>query len=740
MAIVYSEKTREFHLFNDKISYLLQVMPNEEIGNLYFGKHIKHKEDFSYLVEGSPRSLAVYDKENDYFFSQQYSRMEYPGRGTGDFREPAYQILQENGSYITHFEYVSHRIYAGKKELPGLPMTYVEKENEAESLEIHLCDRQICTECVLNYTIFRDYPAIARSVSFQNKGTEPVVLTRVLSASIDLPDANYEMIQLSGAWSRERRRISGKLRQGLQGIGSCRGISSAEQNPFIALKRPMTDERTGEVIGCSLIYSGNHLEQVEVDTNDTARIQIGIHPEGFAWRLEEGEEFQSPEAVIVYSEHGMNGMSQVFHKLYRTRLVRGKWRDQERPVLINNWAATGMEFTEEKLLQLARIGKELGMELFVMDDGWFGGREDDKTGLGDWFVKNKNKLPDGIPGIASKVKDMGMHFGLWFEPEMVNKNSDLYREHPDWILCPPGRTPHPSRNQYLLDFSRQEVVDAIFEMMDQILGSAPVCYVKWDMNRYMTDCYSVAVSPEEQGKVGHKYILGVYSLYERLIRKYPDILFESCSSGGARFDPGMLYYAPQTWTSDDTDAMERIQIQDGTSYVYPLSTMGAHVSAVPNQQVGRVTPLQTRGNVAVFGMLGYELDLSELTNKEKEIVKEQIKFYKKYRGLIMQGTFYRLLDPFQNNDSAWMVVSEDRNTALVGFYRRQGIPNGPWIRLYLDGLDENKRYYLETDSDRTILYGGDELMRVGMVVKTEQLCNQGGDYSSVVFVLQAAPQ
>lgn len=737
MAIIYSETTKEFHIYNDKVSYILQVMPNGEMGNLYFGKRIQHKEDFSYLVEGRLRSLAVYNKENDYFFSQQYSRMEYPGRGTGDFREPAYQILQQNGSLVTHFEYVSHKIYAGKKELPGLPATYVEQDDEAESLEIHLYDRQICTECVLKYTMFRDFPVIARSVCFENKGTEPIVLTRVLSASLDLPDADYDMIQLSGAWSRERSLISGKLRQGIQGIGSCRGISSAEHNPFIALKRPQTNERTGEVIGCSLIYSGNHLEQVEVDTNNTVRIQLGIHPEGFSWKLSEGEVFQSPEAVIVYSEHGMNGMSQTFHKLYRTRLVRGKWRDRERPVLINNWEATGVEFTEEKLLRIAKTGKELGMELFVMDDGWFGGREDDKTGLGDWFVKNREKLPEGIPGIASKVEDMGIHFGLWFEPEMVNKDSDLYREHPDWILCPPDRTPQPSRNQYILDFSRPEVVDAIFDMMDRVLGSAPISYVKWDMNRYMTDCYSATASVEEQGKVRHKYILGVYSLYERLIKKYPDILFESCSSGGARFDPGMLYYAPQTWTSDDTDAMERVKIQYGTSYVYPLSAMGAHVSAVPNQQVGRVTPLETRGNVATFGILGYELDLSALTDEEKKVIKEQIHFYQKYRSLIMNGTFYRLLDPFQGNDSAWMVVSEDRNIALIGFFRRQGVPNGPWIRLYLDGLDENKQYYLETGTDRETLYGGDELMNVGMVVKEEQLCNHGGDYSSGIFVLQA---
>ena len=736
MAVKYSEKTGEFHLYNQQLSYILQILPNGEMGNLYFGKKIRHKEDFSYLLEGRMRSLTVYPVEGNSVFSPECSRMEYPCTGTGDFREPAFELRQENGSRITHFQYCSHRIYKGKENLPGLPALYVEQDCEADSLEITLMDEVLQAECILRYSIFNEASAITRSVSFRNLGQERIVLERVMSASVDLADMEYEMIQLSGAWARERHVITRGVNPGIQGAGSRRGISSAEQNPFLALKRPKTDETRGEAYGFSLIYSGNHMEQVEADTFGMTRVQIGIHPDGFEWQLKPGEHFQSPEAVLVYSEDGLGGMSRTFHKLYRTRLVRGVWRDRERPVLINNWEATGVDFTEQKLLEIAEEGKALGMELFVLDDGWFGNREDDSTGLGDWYVKNWKKLPDGIKGLGEKINGLGLQFGLWFEPEMVNQDSDLYRAHPDWILCPPGRTPSPSRNQYLLDFSRKEVVDAIYEMMEKILSEAPVGYVKWDMNRYMTECYSVTKEPEAQGKVMHQYILGVYELYERLIQRFPEILFESCSSGGARFDPGMLYYAPQTWTSDDTDAMERLKIQYGTSFVYPLSAMDAHVSEVPNQQVGRVTPFETRANVAMFGIFGYELDLTKLTADEKELVRAQIAFTKRHRRLIMTGEFYRLISPFEKNDAAWMVVSEDRIEALAGFYRMNGIPNGGYIRLKLAGLDSEKNYILNFDD--SVIYGGDELMNAGMVIEESRLTNFGGDSSSGIYYLKEA--
>ena len=733
MSIIYSNESKEIHLFNDHISYIIKILSNGQLGNLYYGNRISHKDDFSYLLEGGPRPLAVYNKENDYFMSPQYTKMEYPCIGTGDFRQPAIEVRQEDGSEIINFVYEGHKICKGKKGLKGLPAVYTESDEEADTLEILLTDSLLHLNCILIYTIFRDYPVIIRSVRLENQGMQKVILERVLSASVDLPDADYEMVHLAGAWSRERHIKVRHLERGIQGIGSRCGISSADHNPFLALKRPNTSEHSGEVYGFSLVYSGNHIDQIEVDNCNVARIQLGIHPGGFRWPLNSGESFQSPEAVMVYSNHGLNGMSQVFHKLYRTRLVRGQWRDKVRPILINNWEATGAAFTEEKIIKIAQTGKELGLELFVLDDGWFGSRDDDLSGLGDWYVTNFNKLPNGIEGVARKVKSLGMDFGIWIEPEMVNKDSDLYRMHPDWILCAPGRTPSPARNQYVLDFSRQEVVDYIYEMISKVLENAPISYIKWDMNRYLTECYSVEKSPEDQGKVYHQYILGVYQLYERLISKFPYILFESCSSGGARFDPGMLYYAPQTWTSDNTDAMERIKIQYGTSMVYPLCTMGAHVSESPNQQIGRVTPIETRGNVAMFGEFGYELDLEELTDHEKEIVKQQVEFVKVHRELIHDGEFYRLLNPWERDDSAWMVVSEDKKEALVGYYCMHAESNDSFKRLRLAGLDPNKRYKIDKKAD--IVFGGDELMYTGLVIRNDELCANRSDYSSTVYYI-----
>ena len=734
MAIIFSGNSMEIHLYNEKISYIIKILGNGQLGNLYFGKRVHHRDDYSYLLEGGCRPLAVYTKENDYFMSPQYTKMEYPDTGRGDFREPAYGILHKNGSRISAFSYKGHKIFQGKKKLKGLPAVYVESEEEAETLEVLMEDEVTKMQMVLSYTIFKDYPVLARSVRYINNGNEVQYLTRALSASIDFPDAEFEMLQLSGAWARERHIKCRKLQQGIQGIGSRRGISSAEHNPFIALKRESTDEFQGEVYAFSLIYSGNHIEQVEVDTNDMTRVLIGIHPDGFCWPLEPEEEFQTPEAVIVYTDKGLNGMSHVFHDLYASRLVRGEWRGKERPVVINNWEATGMHFTEHKLLEIAKTAKEAGVELFVLDDGWFGNREDDRTGLGDWYVTNFEKLPDGIEGLARKIEKLGMKFGLWFEPEMVNKNSNLYRMHPDWILCPPDRIPSPSRNQYVLDFSKEEVVDYIYGMMDALLGKAQVSYIKWDMNRYITECYSRDTSPAGQGKIYHQYILGVYSLYERLIQKYPNVLFESCSSGGARFDPGMLYYAPQAWTSDNTDAYERIKIQYGTSMVYPVSSMGAHVSEVPNQQVGRTTPLETRGNVAMFGAFGYELDLSTLLETEKKQIREQVDFFKQHRRLLQFGRFYRLINPFEEEEAAWMTVSEDRTEAIVGFFCCLKLPNAPWFRLHLHGLAEDKKYIINNDIHH--IYYGSELMYAGLIIHNESLCGLKGDFSSAIYFIK----
>ena len=714
MGIIFQENTGEFHLYNGQISYLMKILRNGQLGQLYFGKKIPPKEDYGYLLENRYRPASAYVFDNDYSFSLEHLKQEYPAYGTTDFRMPALEILQPNGSRITDFQYVSHKIYKGKPALKGLPATYTESEEEADTLELLLRDELLQIEMTLVYTIFRQENAIARSVRFENKGTAACQITRAMSLSLDLPDADYEWIQFSGAWGRERYVKTRVLQQGIQSVNSTRGGSGHFHNPFVMLKRPTADEFQGEVMGFSLVYSGNFLAQAEVDTYDVTRMMIGINPFGFSWQLEPEEEFQTPEAVMVYSAEGMNGMSQTFHRLYRTRLARGYWRDRERPVLINNWEATYFDFTEEKLLDIARTAKEDGVELFVLDDGWFGTRCGETSGLGDW-TPNLKRLPDGIKGLSEKIEALGLKFGLWFELEMVNKDSDLYRSHPDWIIQTPGRHASHGRKQYVLDFSRKEVVDHIYEMVAALLREAKISYIKWDMNRYITECFSQAYEANRQGEIFHRYILGVYELYDRLSREFPQILFESCASGGGRFDPGLLYYAPQCWTSDDSDALERQKIQYGTSYVYPISSMGAHVSITPNHQLNRITPLKTRGYVAAFGAFGYELDLARLTQEEREIVREQIRFVKKYRKLIHTGTFYRLLSPFEENFTAWMVVSQDRRQAIVAYFKTLNDVNREYRRLRLKGLDQSLIYHMSEEGKRQREFYGSELMNIGII-------------------------
>jgi alpha-galactosidase len=741
VKIYYNETEREFHLQNDYISYIIKIMKNNQLGHLYFGKRLNHRESFGHLMNVLPRAYTAYVFKDDFKFSLDLLRQEYPSYGTTDFREPAYQVKQENGSIITNFEYQNHKIYNGKPKLDGLPSTYTENDSEALTLEIWLKDSLINMDLILIYTIFEEYAVITRSAKFINNGKQKLKLMRAMSMSIDLPDADYDMLHLSGAWARERYIKHRKLQPGIQSVSSIRGASSAQQNPFIALKRPWTTEFEGEVFGFNLIYSGNFLAQVEVDYDNVTRVIMGIHPFNFGWVLDSGESFQTPEAVLVYSDKGLNGMSQIFHKLYRNRLVRGKFRDGIRPILINNWEATYFDFNEEKILELAKAAKELGIELFVLDDGWFGNRNDDFSSLGDWH-ENREKLPNGIKGLADKITAMGLKFGLWIEPEMVNEDSNLFKQHPDWIIKVPGRRVSHGRNQYVLDFSRNEVVNYIYEMISKILREAPISYVKWDMNRNITEPYSVVLPPERQGEVFHRYILGVYSLYERLTSEFPDVLFESCAGGGGRFDPGMLYYAPQAWASDNTDAIERLKIQYGSSICYPINSIGSHVSAVPNHQVGRITPIDTRANVAYFGSFGYELDLNKLTDKEKENVRQQVKFFKKYRELIHKGTFYRINSPFEGdgNITSWMVVSEDLKEAIIGYYQVLAQPNQGLKKLRLKGLDTKYLYRIVGSSES---YYGDELMYSGLPLNNFYLeifnrdKGDSADFRSKIYVIKA---
>lgn len=749
MAIIFHEHSGEFHLYNNEVSYIITILKNGQLGQLYYGARLADRESFEHFLELQARPMAACAFEGDLAFSMEHIRQEYPAYGHGDMRNPAYEVQLENGSRISEFVYKEHKIYDGKPELPGLPAVYTEENSEAQTLEITLEDKVIQTKLILSYTIYNEYAAIARNARFECENPCGITLNQAMSASVDLPDYEFEMIELTGAWARERAVKTRKLEHGIQSIYSMRGCSSNNYNPFLALKRPDAGERSGEVYGFSLVYSGNFLAQVEVDTYDVSRIMLGIHPSGFTWKLKEGECFQTPEAVFVYSAEGLNKMSQTFHELYRTRLARGVWRDKVRPILVNNWEATYFDFDEEKILSIAETAQRLGIELFVLDDGWFGKRDDDTTSLGDWFP-DQSKLPDGITGIADKINKLGLKFGLWFEPEMVNKESLLYKEHPEWLLETPDRTSSHGRNQFVLDFSKKEVVDHIYSMMEKILSEASVSYIKWDMNRCMTEVYSNGMGAEYQGQVMHRYILGVYDLYDRLTKKFPEILFESCASGGARFDPGMLYYAPQCWTSDDTDAVERQKIQYGTSMVYPISSMGAHVSAVPNHQLLRNAPLDTRANVAYFGTFGYELDLNKLTEEEQETVKEQVAFMKEYRELIQKGTFYRLVSPFEGtgNVTAWMVVSKDKKEAIVGCYRTLQRVNASFQRLKLEGLDETLTYDItvkkETVSNDPVSHGGDELMRAGLSVSDascgenrEKYNGSNGDYQSRLYILKA---
>ncbi len=740
MAVIFHENTQTFHIYNQYVSDILYIMQNGQIENLYYGRVINDKEDFSYLHEEVMRSQMSVCIPEPGLLSMHYVKQEYPVYGTGDYRSPALTIRQKNGSEIVDFKYESHEIFSGKRPLKGLPAVYTESGEEAETLEIKLHDSVINADLILSYTIFRDYPVIIRNARILHKGTAEIRLEGMMSASVEFPDMDYEMLQLSGAWGRERYIKTRKLEMGIQSIQSlCGTCSSAEQNPFLALKRPDTTEDAGEVFGFSLVYSGNFLAQVEVSTFDMTRVMIGIHEQGFSWELNCGEEFQTPEVVMVYSDKGLNGMSQTYHRLYRTRLMRGKWRDSARPILLNNWEATYFDFTEEKILQIAKKAKEVGVELFVLDDGWFGTRNDDYQGLGDWFV-NTDKLPDGIAGLSRKIEEMGLKFGLWVELEMVNKNSDCYREHPDWLIGVPDRFESFARHQHVLDFSRPEVVDYIYDAITKILDESRISYIKWDMNRYMTEPFCRTEKPENQGKTMHKYILGVYDLYSRLTERYPEILFESCSSGGARFDPGLMYYTPQTWTSDDSDAGERQKIQYGTSLVYPIVSMGAHVSAVPNHQLFRKTPLSTRANVAYFGTFGYELDLNLLSEAEIEEVKEQICFMKKYRHLIqVEGDFYRIRSPFKGNETAWIVVSRDKTQAVAAFYQRLNKVNASWLRMNFKGLDEKMLYEVKWD-DHILRAYGNELMYAGIPIDREALNKKGGDFASILYTLEAVQQ
>ncbi len=739
MPAAWNAATNEMHLHNGRISYLARVLEDGTLGHLYFGPALDPGRSYGHLgrrpFEGFSNRIG-----------EPVAR-EVPTPGDGDFRVPALVVEPADGSPVLHLAYAGHAMSAGKPPIPGLPSTYCETAEEAETVEILLQDEPSGVEVALRYTIFAGLPAIARSARFRNGGDGAVRVRCAMSASLDLPDAGWEMVQLSGTWSRERHVVVRPLAPGRQSISSQRGTSSHEHNPFVVLRRPSTTEEHGEAYGFSLVYSGNFRVEAEVDAFATTRVRIGIEPDGFTWTLEPGEELETPEAILVYGADGLDDLSQAYHRLFRDRLARGTWRDRPRPVLLNSWEGTYFDFTEESIVEMAAAARDLGVELFVLDDGWFGQRDDDTSSLGDWTV-DRRKLPGGLEAVARRVRDLGMEFGLWIEPEMVNPRSRLFEEHPEWAIGVPGGPRTESRNQLVLDLSRREVVDHLFTVLAEALRSAPITYVKWDMNRSLTEPYSAALAPDRQGELFHRHILGVYELWNRLTRAFPEILFESCASGGGRFDPGLLAFAPQTWTSDDTDAIERLAIQWGTSLAYPLSSMAAHVSNVPNHQTGRVTPLATRAAVAFFGVFGYELDPRTLDADDRAAIRAQVAFYKEHRDVLQRGHFHRLRSPFEGdrNSAAWMAVAEGARRAVVGWYRVLNRADPGPERLRLRGLDPAVRYRVRAwpaTGDRierinALVRGGDDLMQAGLFFEADRHeAPVLGDFHARVFALEA---
>ena len=725
MAILYYDEKKLFQLNTENTTYVIGLSPEGYVGHVYYGPLLHGEPDLYPLRMDEPPFTPSVNKREKSSFLDRFP-MEYPTGGVGDYRESCLNIRNAQGRMGCEIFFDSHEIFKGKRPLTGLPASFG-TEDEVETLEITCKDPVLDLVVVLSYSVFTKENVITRSVRVKNEGSEALKVEKIYSACLDMDNEDFEMLSLHGSWGRERHIQQGALRYGKQLVSSGRGESSHQEHPFVAMVTPGTDQERGEVYAMHFVYSGNFIGQVERCQFDTVRMVMGINQEEFCWNLKAGDEFQAPEVVMVYSAEGLGKMTRSYHAFYRRHMIRSPYNHKKRPILINNWEATYFDFDKEKILNIAKGASELGVEMLVLDDGWFGKREGDVSGLGDWYV-NTDKLEGGLKPIADGINAMGMKFGLWFEPECISEDSDLYRAHPDWAIQIPGRQPNRSRYQLILDMGREDVRDYLYERMTAILDSANIEYVKWDMNRHISDVYSAVLPKERQGEASHRYMLGLYDLLERLVSRYPDLLLEGCSGGGGRFDLGMLYYSPQIWCSDDTDAVERLSVQYGTSFCYPISAVGSHVSAVPNHQTGRITPVETRGTVAMAGSFGYELDLNLLSDGEKEEVKEQIKTFKKYYNLTHEGEYYRLTNPMENRlYAAWEFVSQDQSEALVHGMQILAQPSGPSIHIPVRGLKADAMYEVNGElvrSGRALMHGGLNFPR------------QTGDFKAVEFYLK----
>jgi len=727
MSIRIGEQERLFSLETEHTLYQMKADETDVLLHLWYGP--RTGADMGYRIRTVNRGFCgnPYEAQERLDYSLDTLPQEYSGNGVGDYRSAAVQAEHRSGSMSVDWRYAGYRLLKGKEKPAGLPG--VRGNADTEGLEIILEDKAGGLAAYLAYWVFAEYDVIVRSARIENRGEAAVFLTKAASLCMDFPYGRQEVIHFHGRHAMERipERVpvpaGGRL-----AFESRRDMSSHQSNPFIILTEPDTTERRGICRGFMLMYSGNHLEEVSADQTGSTRVVCGIHPEGFRWKLEPGDSFQTPEVILSCSEAGLNALSRNYHRLIRSEVIAPRWRGAKKPVLVNSWEACYFDFDAEKLMKLARSAAELGMEMLVLDDGWFGKRDDDTTSLGDWDC-NEKKLGCSLGELSERIHSLGLRFGLWFEPEMVSPDSDLYRAHPDWALADPGRYPMVARRQLVLDMGRKEVQDYLFDTLSTILKGARIEYVKWDFNRSVANVWSRALPEDRQGEAAHRFMLGTYRLLERLTEAFPEVMIEGCSGGGGRFDAGMLYYCPQIWCSDNTDAVERLEIQRGTSYGYPPCTMGAHVSACPNHQTGRTVPLETRGIVAQAGTFGYELDPSRMTEAEKKTVKEQIAAFHRHEKLTTGGDWYRL-DETEEDWTSWMVVSPDRNEALVSVAATHVRANGSFPFIRLQGLDPEKVYLREDTGERltgaALMYGGIPLPQFAGDYPAKQIYLSGG--------------
>lgn len=748
MGIRYMEEEKLFKLDTPGSTYVCSVTEGFLL-HLYYGEPVSD-DDVRYLarIYEDPFTPSVNDRDRGKFLDAAY--FEYPAEGVGDARDGCLRLENAGGHQGCSLYYTAHRILAGKPEIAGLPATYGD-EKDCTTLEIELRDEVTGLFVTLSYTVFEEIDAIARNVRFENRGSGPLYLKKALSCCLDMDCGEYDLITLHGGWARERHIDRSPIGYGRHEVSSVRGESSHQMHPFMAVAERRATQDTGRVTGFSFVYSGNFVAGVERSQYDSLRCLVGINPAGFGWKLGSGEVFCAPESLMVFSNRGIGHMSRTFHDLFRKHLICGgcrknRYREGQRPVLINNWEATYFDFDTEKLVDIAREASKCGIELLVMDDGWFGKRSSDDMSLGDWYV-NEEKIRGGLKFLADEVNRTGMKFGIWIEPEMISPDSDLYREHPDWAIAIPERRATLMRNQYVLDLSRSEIADEIYSRIREVLSGVNVEYVKWDMNRGLCDMGSYALEKDRQGELFHRYVLGVYEMQQRLLDDFPDILLENCSGGGGRFDPGMLYYSPQIWCSDDTDAIERLAIQEGTALVYPLSAIGAHVSDCPNHTVGRVTPFETRGYVALAGTFGYELDITAIPEEDRKMIPDQIRMYHKYNELMRNGDYYRISSFGENRyNDCWMVVSKDRSQALITYIKVLARPNVRSVCIRPRGLDPKAAYRISCDKDALSfehpsaapLLHGDTIMNAGLLIN-EASDSMKGDFRGVLIELCREP-